>query len=564
MTARDEDRDRRGRRAAVPRRATRRSSSSTCSPVASSTTSPRPSTTPRRARSCSTGRRSSRLGDRVLIGERTHGRGDRALCAVLLDLRVDAEPIARRTSRRRSPRTSCDRGCCPPCTSACAPGAASSSPSCGRRSPSSSASPGSTTTTTTTRSAKLDEFVRAAAAGVRGVRRQPAAADARRQGRLPLRRVRIAARARGRRGAGRRSRPGPARPREDDVRARDPGGHRPRAAPQRHVRARDAPDVRLPRRRREPRRAPDVGRTARADLRLGRGPRGRRRRVHLGAPAGHEGQGQGRARRGVVAQRLARAGVAAQDAVRAPARRAPAGARRRSTHGSPTRSSIAAASLGIAAEAGMGKSRLIAEFVRSTCAAGSVVAFGECQAYGANSSYFVWHEIWRRLLRVEDDDPEAAQRARLGGGARRDRPGARRPPAAARAGRRDRDPRHRPHSLVRCQAAQDVARGAPRATACAPARDEPVVIVIEDCHWIDELSRDLLEALVRAATGAAGAVRRRVPARRRARRRPAASAAPARDRPRPARRRRGRRGRALQARAGAGPRRGGDGRPRRA
>jgi tetratricopeptide (TPR) repeat protein len=35
----------------------------------------------------------------------------------------------------------------------------------------------------------------------------------------------------------------------------------------------------------------------------------------------------------------------------------------------------------------------------------------------------------------------------------------------------------------------------------ARAATEPVVIVLEDCHWIDELSRDLLEVLTRAATG---------------------------------------------------------------
>ena len=49
--------------------------------------------------------------------------------------------------------------------------------------------------------AKLDDFVRARAADHRRLRRQRAAADARRQGRLPVRRLRLAARPRGRRGA---------------------------------------------------------------------------------------------------------------------------------------------------------------------------------------------------------------------------------------------------------------------------------------------------------------------------------------------------------------------------
>ena len=66
---------------------------------------------------------------------------------------------------------------------------------------SSSASAASTTTTTSDAIEKLDEFVRARAADPRRLRRQRPPADARRQGRLPLRRLRVAVRARGRRGA---------------------------------------------------------------------------------------------------------------------------------------------------------------------------------------------------------------------------------------------------------------------------------------------------------------------------------------------------------------------------
>ena len=47
----------------------------------------------------------------------------------------------------------------------------------------------------------------------------------------------------------------------------------------------------------------------------------------------------------------------------------------------------------------MGKSRLVAEFVRTARRRGLFVAFGECQSFGTNTSYFVWREIWRRLLR---------------------------------------------------------------------------------------------------------------------------------------------------------------------
>ena len=37
--------------------------------------------------------------------------------------------------------------------------------------------------------------------------------------------------------------------------------------------------------------------------------------------------------------------------------------------------------------------------------------------------------------------------------------------------------------------------------SCLRARsaDHPIILVLEDCHWIDPLSRDLLEVLCRAA-----------------------------------------------------------------
>ena len=61
--------------------------------------------------------------------------------------------------------------------------------------------------------------------------------------------------------------------------------------------------------------------------------------------------------------------------------------------------------IGIAADAGMGKSRLIAEFVRQARTRGVLVATGECQAFGSNTSYFAWREIWRTLFGVDDALP---------------------------------------------------------------------------------------------------------------------------------------------------------------
>ena len=154
--------------------------------------------------------------------------------------------------------------------------------------------------------------------------------------------------------------------------------------------------------------------------------------------------------------------------------------------------------IGIAAEAGIGKSRLIAEFVRRTRLRGTTVAFGECQAFGTRTSYVVWQEIWRALLHVDDGLPE---------------------PEIVRALERELeeiDP-----SLVPRAPLLDVVLGVSipdseltrsfdaelRKTSlealladCLRARaaDDRLVLVLEDCHWIDPLSRDLLEVLIRA------------------------------------------------------------------
>ena len=109
-------------------------------------------------------------------------------------------------------------------------------------------------------------------------------------------------------------------------------------------------------------------------------------------------QGQGGDDRRPRPDRLARTRVPPQDPVSArPRRPARASSRRSMSAGGDDRGRRAGSSA-ISADAGMGKSRLIAEFVRIARRRGLFVAFGECQSFGTNTSYFVWREIWRRLL----------------------------------------------------------------------------------------------------------------------------------------------------------------------
>ena len=155
--------------------------------------------------------------------------------------------------------------------------------------------------------------------------------------------------------------------------------------------------------------------------------------------------------------------------------------------------------VGIAAEAGLGKSRLVAEFVRDVRRGGHAVVFGECQAYGTRTPYFVWREIWRRLLDLEDHEPAAAQVAALERRLAAVDPGlvARSPLLSDVVGLSipDTDLTRGFDAKLRKTSLEDLLAVLLRARA----HQAPFVAVLEDCHWIDELSRDLLNVLIRAA-----------------------------------------------------------------
>ena len=132
---------------------------------------------------------------------------------------------------------------------------------------------------------------------------------------------------------------------------------------------------------------------------------------------------------------------------------------------------------------------------------GQLVAFGECQAFGTKTPYFVWREIWRRLFGLDDDDAaeRAGRRARAPpGGRSTPRSSPRAPLLSDVVGLSipDSDLTRSFDAKLRKSSLEDLLAACLRARA----REGPFVAVLEDCHWIDELSRDLLEVLVRAAT----------------------------------------------------------------
>lgn len=153
--------------------------------------------------------------------------------------------------------------------------------------------------------------------------------------------------------------------------------------------------------------------------------------------------------------------------------------------------------LGLKAEAGMGKSRLLAQAIKYMQASDLRVALGQAEAFGANTTYLAWRQVWRTLLTLDhqlsDDgqveklkrrlgeiEPMFVQRAPLLGGLL----GLDIPDSAVTASF---DAKLRKTSLESLLAA--VLR--------AEAKKRHLVIILEDLHWIDGPSFDLLEVLTR-------------------------------------------------------------------
>ena len=153
--------------------------------------------------------------------------------------------------------------------------------------------------------------------------------------------------------------------------------------------------------------------------------------------------------------------------------------------------------IGIRGEAGVGKSRLMAELLRLAGERHFTVVGSECQSYGVNSNYLVWQSIWHALLR---STPTGMPIARF------------RPYVADSL----------PSTLdwrfaIRCSASLfNIEMPDNELTAAldaktrksalesllidclaAEARRRPLAILLEDCHWLDPLSQDLIDAVAR-------------------------------------------------------------------
>ncbi len=155
--------------------------------------------------------------------------------------------------------------------------------------------------------------------------------------------------------------------------------------------------------------------------------------------------------------------------------------------------------IGITAEAGMGKSRLMAEVIRLARRHQVIGYGGECQSYGANTSYLVWQNIWRGFFGLNPSwsaaeqiqvleqqlaaiDPALLPRLPLLG-------------VALNLTIADTELTSSFDAKLRKASLESLLIDCLRARA----REMPLLLVLEDCHWIDPLSHDLLEAIGRAS-----------------------------------------------------------------
>jgi class 3 adenylate cyclase/tetratricopeptide (TPR) repeat protein len=170
----------------------------------------------------------------------------------------------------------------------------------------------------------------------------------------------------------------------------------------------------------------------------------------------------------------------------------------------------------IVAEAGMGKSRLIAEMLHRAHALGFVGFGGECQSHGTTTPYLVWRNIWRGFFDIDAHASPAEQIQQA------ERALAQLDPAflprlpllglALNLPIPDNELTHvldaqlRKASLeallVDCVKARIASRGRGtmgRAASGSEQGSAPLLFVLEDSHWMDALSADLLSALARIA-----------------------------------------------------------------
>jgi adenylate cyclase len=150
--------------------------------------------------------------------------------------------------------------------------------------------------------------------------------------------------------------------------------------------------------------------------------------------------------------------------------------------------------LTLCADAGMGKSRLVNEAIQRATAASFACFVGECQSYGTATAYLPWRPVFNGIFNLTIEEPQDQRQTRLAAAFGE---------AAMLVPLLDRildvpmtenDATRSMPAPVRKQTLEQMLAGYIRGRSASA----PICIVLEDCHWIDSLSQDLLSAIAGA------------------------------------------------------------------
>jgi adenylate cyclase len=153
--------------------------------------------------------------------------------------------------------------------------------------------------------------------------------------------------------------------------------------------------------------------------------------------------------------------------------------------------------IGLIAEAGMGKSRLVAEVIRLARRKGFGGYGGACLSDGVNTPYFSWKPIWSAFFDIDPAAPLKKQMRTLEN-ALEDYAPDRLQAMPLLKSVLDMDiPENDFTSSLEPQYRKSALTALFEDCLRAAAKEEPILIVVEDVHWIDTLSHDLLEDLAK-------------------------------------------------------------------
>jgi class 3 adenylate cyclase len=147
--------------------------------------------------------------------------------------------------------------------------------------------------------------------------------------------------------------------------------------------------------------------------------------------------------------------------------------------------------IGIKGEAGVGKSRLKAELVKMAYQKGLFIAEGACSSFETTTPYYVWSVLLKNLLKVRPDASEAQTRERLN-------------VSLVPLGLQEHQPylatllsvRYEEIMLLDEKVRKQRIFHAVRALLAGLSVRRPMVIILEDLHWIDRFSAELLDFVI--------------------------------------------------------------------